>query len=88
MHFMRGDVRDHIVSHKATTDLRIGATELCSCRDVKKINFRGIFGGVRFSTFANTIRQKRTHPSTGPLVSKKSDKAPIDNILMEATPSP
>lgn len=27
------------------------------------------------------LRQKRTHPSTGPLVSKKSDKAPIDNIF-------
>jgi hypothetical protein len=33
MRFARGDVRDHIVSHKTTTDLRIGAKEGCSRRD-------------------------------------------------------
>jgi hypothetical protein len=27
IHFVRGDVRDHIVSQKKTTDLRIGTTE-------------------------------------------------------------
>jgi hypothetical protein len=30
MRFARGDMRDHIVSHKTTTELRIGATEYCS----------------------------------------------------------
>ena len=33
MRFARGDVRDHIVSHKNDTDLRIGAKEGCSRRD-------------------------------------------------------
>jgi len=31
MRFARGDMSDHIVSHKTTTELRIGATEYCSC---------------------------------------------------------
>jgi hypothetical protein len=34
MRFKRGDVRDHIVSHKTTTDLRIGPIELCRDREV------------------------------------------------------
>jgi hypothetical protein len=29
MRFARGEVRDHIVSHKTTTELRIGATVYC-----------------------------------------------------------
>jgi hypothetical protein len=32
MRFARGDVRDHIISGKTTTDPRIGAMELCSDR--------------------------------------------------------
>jgi hypothetical protein len=36
---------------------------------------------VRFAPEADS-------PSTGPLVSKKSDKELIDNILVEAAPSP
>jgi hypothetical protein len=34
MRFVCGDLRDLIVSHKTTTDLRIGATERCSGRGV------------------------------------------------------
>jgi hypothetical protein len=30
MRFARGDMRDHIVSHKNATELGIGATEYCS----------------------------------------------------------
>jgi hypothetical protein len=52
MHFMRGDVRDHIVSGKSEHGPSYRRKELCSRRDVKKINFSGSFGGVRFSTFA------------------------------------
>jgi hypothetical protein len=33
MRFARGDVRDHIVSRKTTTDLHIRAKEVCSRRD-------------------------------------------------------
>jgi hypothetical protein len=33
MRFARGDVRDHIVSRKTTTDLHIRAKEGCSRRD-------------------------------------------------------
>ena len=39
MRFARGDMRDHIVSHKTTTDLRSGATELCSGQGVEKSTF-------------------------------------------------
>ncbi len=39
MRLASGDVRDHIVSHKTTTDHRIGATGLCCGRDVKKSTF-------------------------------------------------
>ena len=31
MRFARCDVRDHIVSHKTITELRIGVTEYCGC---------------------------------------------------------
>jgi hypothetical protein len=30
MPFARGDVRDHIVSHKTTRQLRMGATQYCN----------------------------------------------------------
>jgi len=39
MRLASGDVRDHIVSQKTTTDHRIGATELCCGRDIKKSTF-------------------------------------------------
>ena len=35
MRFARGDVRDHIVSHKIATDLRIGAKERCGVETAK-----------------------------------------------------
>jgi len=52
MRLASGDVRDHIVSHKndhGPLYRRYGA--LLRQRR-QKINFRGIFGPVRFSTFA------------------------------------
>ncbi len=52
MRLASGDVRDHIVSHKndhGPSYRRYGA--LLRQRR-QKINFRGIFGPVRFSTFA------------------------------------
>jgi hypothetical protein len=30
MPFARGDMRDHIVSHKNDTEIRMGATQYCS----------------------------------------------------------
>jgi hypothetical protein len=39
MRFARGDMRDHIVSHKTTTELRIGATEYCGGGASKKSAF-------------------------------------------------
>ena len=43
------DVRDHIISYKTTTGLRIGREGLCGCL---KIDFREIFQGIQFSAFA------------------------------------
>ena len=39
MRFVCGDVRDHIVRTKLTTDLRIGATEHCNSGEVQKSAF-------------------------------------------------
>jgi hypothetical protein len=58
MRFVRGDVRDHIVSPKIDQDLRGGARALQRRRDLK-INFREILGVVRFSTFATVSAMKR-----------------------------
>jgi hypothetical protein len=49
----------------------------CPLRDAPAV--LRIFSHKR-KTFFHTIRQKRTHPSTRPLVSNKSDKARIDYI--------
>ena len=44
MRFVRGNVRDHIVTPKSTTALRSGTTERSSDREVKESTF------ARFST--------------------------------------
>jgi hypothetical protein len=51
MRFARGDMRDHIVSHKTTTDLR-------SRKNVQKSTFAGILGSSIFD-FCNSIRTSR-----------------------------
>jgi len=53
MRFVRGNVRDHIVTPKSTTVLRSGTTERFSDR-CQRIDFREIFCAIRFSTFSTS----------------------------------
>ena len=48
MRFARGDVRDLIVSPKTTMDLRTGAKEPCSGRNVYRSTFARFSGSLDF----------------------------------------
>jgi len=52
MRFVRGDVRDHIVSHKIDHGPSHRRYSALQRQRRLKINFREIFGIVRFSTFS------------------------------------
>ena len=52
MRFARGDMRDHIVSHKNDHGASYRRYGVLPWRSWLKINFCEIFGVVRFSTFA------------------------------------
>jgi hypothetical protein len=62
-------MKDHIVSHKTTTDLLNGHHRALQRQECLKINFREIFGAVRFSTFAtlSVIFGLRRDPERLPL---------------------
>jgi hypothetical protein len=60
MPFARGDMRDHIVSHKNDHGASYRRYGVLPWRGRLKINFCEIFGVVRFSTFATLSRLKRT----------------------------
>ena len=66
MRFARGDMRDHIVSHKNYHGASYRRYGVFSWRSRLKINFCEIFGVVRFSTFATLSpqEQKRSFLST------------------------
>jgi hypothetical protein len=73
MRFARGDMRDHIVSHKndhGASYRRYGALQW---RSRLKINFCEIFDVVRSSSFATQSRRKRT-PSRPVGMSQKCQK--------------
>jgi hypothetical protein len=53
MRFARGDVRDHIVSRKKATELRIGATEYCAAELAKNQLLRDFRRSI--FDFCNTI---------------------------------
>jgi hypothetical protein len=55
MRFMRSDVRDHIVSHKTTTDLRIGAKEGCNRRDSSESIFARFSASSDFRLLQQTL---------------------------------
>jgi hypothetical protein len=57
MRFARGDMRDHIVSHKNDHEASYWRYGILRWRSWLKINICEIFGVVRFSTFA-TISAK------------------------------
>jgi hypothetical protein len=48
MHFMRGDVRDHIVSRKSDHGPSYRRKELCCRRDVKKSTLAEVSGAFDF----------------------------------------
>ena len=52
MRFARGDMRDHIVSHKNDHGASYGRYAVLQWWSRLKISFCEIFGVVRFSTFA------------------------------------
>ena len=52
MRFARGDMRDHIVSHKNDYGPWQQHYRGLQRQECLKINFREIFGASRFSTFA------------------------------------
>jgi hypothetical protein len=52
MRFARGDMKDHIVSHKNDHGASYRRYEVLPWRSRPKINFCEIFDVVRFSTFA------------------------------------
>jgi hypothetical protein len=52
MRFARGDMRDHIVSHKNDRGASYRRYRVLQRRSRLKINFCEIFGVVQFSTFA------------------------------------
>ena len=57
MRFARGDMRDHIVSHKNDHGASYRRYGVLPWRSWLKINFCEIFGVVRFSTFATLSSQ-------------------------------
>ena len=61
MGFARGDARDHIVSHKTATDLRIGAKEPCSGRDGQQTTFARFSVPFDFRLFQQYRRKADTH---------------------------
>jgi hypothetical protein len=84
MRFERGDMRDHIVSHKSDHGASYRRYGVLPWRSRLKINFCEIFGVVRFSTFATLSPGERTssgylgmsekcHVWTAPAVQEESD---------------
>jgi hypothetical protein len=61
MPFARGDMRDHIVSHKNDHGASYGRYAVLQRWSRLKISFYEIFGVVQFSTFA-TLSAKCGHP--------------------------
>ena len=60
MCFARGDVRDHVVSHKNDHGPSYRPCRALQRQRRLKIHFREIFRVVRFSTFATVSPRKRT----------------------------
>ena len=63
MRFARGDMRDHIVSHKNDHGASYWRYGILRWRSWLKINICEIFGVVRFSTFATISFDKPTSAS-------------------------
>ena len=63
MRFVCGDVRDHIVSPKIDHEPSEWRYRVLRRQRGLKINFREIFGVVRFSTFATISPRKQTSVS-------------------------
>ena len=60
MRFARGDVRDHIVSHKNDQGASYGRYAVLQWWSRLKISFCEIFGVVQFYTFATQSPYKQT----------------------------
>jgi hypothetical protein len=60
MRFARGDMRDHIISHKKDHRASQGLYAVLQWWIWLKISFCEIFGVVQFSTFATILGAKHT----------------------------
>jgi hypothetical protein len=60
MRFARGDMRDHIVSHKNDHGASYERYGVLQWWNQPKISFCEIFGVVQFSTFATLSKVQRT----------------------------
>jgi len=61
MRFARGDVRDHIISRKNDHGPAYRRYGPLQRQRLTKIDFREIFGVVRFSSFATQSRRNSGH---------------------------
>ena len=74
MRFARGDMRDHIVSHKNDHGASYGRYRVLRWRSQLKISFCEIFGPARFSTFATLYAiNGLMHQVRVPFVATKTD---------------
>jgi len=87
MRFARGDVRDHIVSPKNDHGPLYRPYRALKRQRRQKINFREIFGIVRFSTFSTlSARSGRRRRVTG--LSAFAAKADIEHSRANVCPDP
>jgi hypothetical protein len=81
MRFARGDMRDHIVSHKYDHGASYGRYAVLQWRSRLKIGFCEIFSIVRFSTFS-TLSAKKRHSNYAqlPLIKPWYGARPMSEI--------
>jgi hypothetical protein len=86
MRSARGDMRDHIVSHKSDHGALYRCYGVWQWRSRLKINFCEIFGVVRFSTFATISAQsgysrRVVSGSSVNVIAKPVRVAPIPKLI-------
>jgi hypothetical protein len=84
MRFARGDVRDHIVSHRNDHGPSYRPYRRLQRSRRLKIDFREIFGVVRFSTFATVSAQSGRNRRVGECPLLRDERTSIIRGLMSA----
>jgi hypothetical protein len=70
MRFARGDMRDHIISHRNDHGASYGRYAVLQWWSRLKISFCEIFGVVQFSTFATLSAVDRKSPRSAQVVDR------------------